>query len=203
MPKLRLPAFLFVAALVVLAAIAFTPQGARSQAAPTRTATSLSLPTLAIGPTATATRERSRLVSPTPSPTAELPDYMQTLNAAQVGIIATFENIPTRTPGPQSIALTGKPHYVKFYADWCGPCRMMRPAVEKMKAKYGDQVTFWDIDIDNIGSRRLNIAYRIEFIPLTMLLDADGKTAFRLEGYQTEEELDAALTALLERAGNK
>lgn len=111
--------------------------------------------------------------------------------------IATYAAIPTETPGPSAISLTGKPHFVEFYADWCGPCREMRPALKKMKEKYGETVTFWDIDVDNIGSDALSQKYRVQFIPYMVLLDKEGKTFRILEGYQTQKELDAALSALL------
>jgi len=55
----------------------------------------------------------------------------------------------------------------------------MRPALKKMKEKYGETVTFWDIDVDNIDSDALSQKYRVQFIPYMVLLDKEGKT-FRI-----------------------
>ncbi len=163
----------------------------------TATPTSLTLPTLAVAASATPTRPRLALASPTPTPTANIPEPLLTLTAFSSSIIATFENRPTVTPGPSAIILDGKPHYIRFTATWCQPCRVMRPDVQAMKDKYSDQVTFWDIDIDNPASRRLIQRYGVQFIPYTVLLDSQGRTFEVLEGLQSRSELDTAIRALL------
>jgi thioredoxin-like negative regulator of GroEL len=111
--------------------------------------------------------------------------------------MATFVSRPTATPGPSEITLTGKPQFVDFYATWCSPCWLMKPFVKDMEEKYSDRVTFWEIDVDNMASGPLNRQYQVVGIPLVVLLDAQGKTVQRLEGYQPEAELDAAIGALL------
>lgn len=161
---------------------------------PTRAET-LSVSPLILEPSPT--RPRSALTSPTPTPTEVLPEAILTARALNQMINATLVAIPTDTPGPSTISLTGKPHFVEFYADWCGPCREMRPALRAMEAKYGEQVTFWFIDIDNYGSRPLVRKYGVEFIPFMALLDAEGKLVGTLEGLQTEADLDHALRLLI------
>ncbi len=134
---------------------------------------------------------------PTAAPTEDLPEPLLTLTAFNGMFVATYAARPSATPGPSEITLTGKPHFVDFYATWCSPCWLMKPFVQDMEQKYGDQVTFWEIDVDNIGSGPLNRQYQVVGIPLVVLLDAQGKTVQRLEGYRPEAELDAAITALL------
>jgi len=168
------------------------PNAAQSQVK-TATPTSLSVPTLALGASATPTRPRSALASPTPN----IPEPLLTLTAFNAMILGTFESRPTATPGISEITLNGKPHYIRFTATWCQPCRQMRPAVQAMKDKYGEQVNFWDVDVDNNASRRLIQRYNVEFIPYTVLLDSRGRTFRILEGLQTRQELDRAIQALL------
>ncbi|MFQ3535880.1 MAG: thioredoxin domain-containing protein [Aggregatilineales bacterium] len=177
-----------ISGLILLAA----PDLAYSQAN-TATPTSLSLPTLARTASATPTRPRAALATPTPS----LPEPLLTLTAFNAMILGTFESRPTATPGLSNIVLDGKPHYIRFTATWCQPCRQMRPAVQAMQEKYGDRVNFWDVDVDNSASRSLMRRYNVQFIPYTVLLDSRGRTFRILEGLQTRQELDIAIQALL------
>jgi thiol-disulfide isomerase/thioredoxin len=147
-------------------------------------------------PTPTATGARSSISRPTSTPDTRAP-AVQTMDAFRNSAAATIEARPTATPGPSRITLSGKPHFIDFYATWCGPCISMKPALKRIEQKYGEQVTFWEIDIDNIGSTRLVRQYRVLFIPYLVLLDADGKVFEILEGEQSERQLDAAIQRLL------
>lgn len=189
----------FVFALAALALLAGAPISVSSQA-PTPSPTGLlHIPPLDVGPTATMTptRARSLLLSPTPTATEDLPEPMLTLTALNSMFEATFSNRPTLTPGPSEIKLTGKPHFVEFYADWCAPCRVMRPAVNAMKEKYAEQLTFWDIDVDNPASTGLTRKHTVVAIPLVVLLDKEGNVFMRLEGLQEQAELERAIKDLL------
>jgi thiol-disulfide isomerase/thioredoxin len=194
--KFRAIILSFIAAALSLAAMLIAPSSVQSQPANSPTPTGLSLPTL---PISTATPRRSALASPTPTATEDLPAPVLTLTAFSAQILAPLMAQPTWTPGPSLIELDGKPQFVEFYADWCGPCRDMRPALLKMKEKYKGQVTFWDINIDNPSSGRLVARYQVQFIPYMVLLNPAGRLVRTLEGTQTEESLDLALKALLKQ----
>ena len=69
---------------------------------------------------------------------------------------------------------------VDFYADWCGPCRMMTPVVEQLAGEYAGKVTIGKLDVDN--NQEIAIRYGVQGIP-TLGLFRDGKLVDRLVGY--------------------
>ena len=157
----------------------------------------LNVPTLPVSddPGATPTKERFSL---TRTPTEEAPGDVAEPLLTLTALNEVANNQPTPTDGPSEILMDGKPHFVDFNAWWCSPCNQMRPSVLNMKDKYGEWITFDDINVDNRASAGLNRKYRVAFIPLMVLLDKNGKEVKRLEGYQTEQELDDALAGLLD-----
>lgn len=73
----------------------------------------------------------------------------------------------------------------------------MRPSVRRVEELYQDRVDFHILNIDRASSQPLVRQYQAYGIPLIVLLDADGHVVRRLAGYQTEDDLIAALEALL------
>jgi thioredoxin 1 len=79
---------------------------------------------------------------------------------------------------------------VDFYADWCGPCQMMEPAVEAVAADTDAAVVKVDVDVH----QSLAAEYGVQGIP-TLLVFADGELADRMVGAQTEDALTDAIAA--------
>ena len=77
---------------------------------------------------------------------------------------------------------------VDFYADWCGPCQMMEPAVEAVASDTG--ATVLKVDVDE--HQGLAGEYGVQSIP-TLLVFAGGELADRMVGAQTEEALADAI----------
>ena len=73
-----------------------------------------------------------------------------------------------------------EPVVVDFYADWCGPCRMMTPVVEQLAGEYAGKVKIGKLDVD--VNQDLAIRYGVMGIP-TLGLFRDGKMVDRLVGY--------------------
>ncbi|GAB4407888.1 MAG: hypothetical protein Kow00106_00850 [Anaerolineae bacterium] len=73
----------------------------------------------------------------------------------------------------------------------------MRPSVRRLEEQYQDRVDFHILSVDRPSSQPLVQQYQAHAIPLIILLDADGHLVRRLSGYQTEEQLVAAIEALL------
>ncbi|QWC18327.1 thioredoxin [Halorubrum sp. 2020YC2] len=77
---------------------------------------------------------------------------------------------------------------VDFYADWCGPCQMMEPAVEAVAAD--TEAAVLKVDVDEHQS--LAGEYGVQGIP-TLLVFADGELVEQMVGAQTEEALTEAV----------
>lgn len=70
-----------------------------------------------------------------------------------------------------SIINSRTPVLVDFSAEWCGPCKMMKPVLEQLKISMGDKVRIIKIDIDR--NRELAVKYNIRSVPSLMLFQ-DG-----------------------------
>ena len=68
---------------------------------------------------------------------------------------------------------------VDFYADWCGPCRMMTPVLEKVAKEMKDKAVIGKLDID--AAQKIASQCQVTSIP-TLILYKDGKEAGRLVG---------------------
>ena len=78
------------------------------------------------------------------------------------------------------------PVLVDFYADWCGPCKMMAPVIERLAGQLEGKVKVGKLNVDE----NMDIAerYRVMNIP-TILIFRDGKEADRTVGVVPEKEL--------------
>ncbi len=79
-----------------------------------------------------------------------------------------------------------KPVLVDFSANWCGPCRMVAPVVEKLSHDLANDFVIGTVDID--ASPILAEAFDVHSIP-TMVLFQNGKAVARVTGFQSEPQL--------------
>lgn len=88
------------------------------------------------------------------------------------------------------------PVLVDFYADWCGPCKMVAPTMEKLSEKYVGKVKFVKINVDE--NQELSSKYDIMSIPTAMLFN-NGTVEDSMIGAYPEaayrQRLDQALSA--------
>ena len=87
-----------------------------------------------------------------------------------------------------------KPTIVDFYADWCGPCKMMPPILNEVKSKMSSKVHVLKVDVDK--NKKAASKYGIRSIP-TVILFKNGKIAWRKSGVPTSGEIISAVQRIL------
>ena len=90
----------------------------------------------------------------------------------------------------KSILESDKPVLVDFYAEWCGPCKMMGPILEKLKEKVGDSAKIIKIDVDK--NQSLAAQYQVRGVPTLMIFN-EGKLTWRQSGVVQAEQLEQLL----------
>ena len=75
---------------------------------------------------------------------------------------------------------------VDFFATWCAPCQMLAPVLIELEKKYGDEVEFYKVNIDE--SEDAAIRYGVSSVP-TLIFFKDGEEIDRQVGFADEDEL--------------
>ncbi|MEH1006697.1 thioredoxin [Winogradskyella sp. ECml5-4] len=79
-----------------------------------------------------------------------------------------------------------QPVLVDFFADWCGPCKMLSPILKQVKEAMGEDVSIIKIDVDK--NQALASKYQVRGVP-TMLLFKNGKQVWRQSGVLQKDEI--------------
>ena len=86
------------------------------------------------------------------------------------------------------------PVLVDFYADWCGPCKMMAPAVEELAEAYQGKIDVYKVNVDEEPA--LAVRYKVVSIP-TLLLFQKGEVVRSFIGLQSKDTLEACFQEVL------
>jgi thioredoxin 1 len=86
----------------------------------------------------------------------------------------------------QDIIQSDKPVLVDFFAEWCGPCKMMGPILIKVKEALGDDAKIIKIDVDK--NQKAAMQFQVQSVP-TLMLFKNGETLWRQSGVVQAKEL--------------
>ena len=92
----------------------------------------------------------------------------------------------------EEIKENGQPTLVDFYADWCGPCKVIAPMLEEISSAYSGKMKFCKLDVD--ANRDIAVKYNIRGIP-TLLIFVNGQVKDTLVGSVGKD----ALTQFIEK----
>ena len=87
-----------------------------------------------------------------------------------------------------------KPILVDFWAEWCGPCKMIAPELEKLAAEKNEQLRIGKLNVDD--NRDTAMKYSISSIP-TLLLFKNGEIVKKLIGVMSKDKIITEISSFL------
>ena len=92
----------------------------------------------------------------------------------------------------QEVLRSEQPVLVDFWAEWCGPCKMVAPIVDQIASEYGGKLRVVKVNVD--ANPDLLTQYGVMGIP-TLLLMKDGEPVERIAGYQSKVKILSKLAS--------
>ncbi|XP_044534085.1 thioredoxin, mitochondrial [Gracilinanus agilis] len=132
------------------------------------------------------------LVQGNPGRPAPVPSLARTFFTTRVCKV-TF-NVQDGPDFQDRVVNSQTPVVVDFHAQWCGPCKILGPRLEKMVAKQEGKVLMAKVDIDD--NTDLAIEYEVSAVP-TVLAIKNGDVVDKFVGIKDEDQLEAFLKKLI------
>ena len=94
----------------------------------------------------------------------------------------------------EEVINSSKPVLVDFWAEWCGPCKMLTPTIDELATKYDGDVIVGKLNVDHHPS--IATEYGIRSIP-SLLFFKEGKVQNQIMGAVSKEEIETAIETLI------
>ncbi|NBD15004.1 MAG: thioredoxin fold domain-containing protein [Cyanobacteria bacterium] len=94
----------------------------------------------------------------------------------------------------EEISQAGQPVLLYFWADWCGPCRLVSPSVEALANEYSEQVKVLKLEVD--PNPEAVKTYQVEGVPALRFIQ-NGEVQWSHEGAITKDHLKASIDQYL------
>ena len=86
-----------------------------------------------------------------------------------------------------------KPVLLDFYANWCGPCKMLSPVLHEIAEEYADTLKVGKVNVDE--QMELAMRFQVSSIPMLVVFK-DGQPVAKTVGYRSKEELNELLRSV-------
>jgi thioredoxin-like negative regulator of GroEL len=120
--------------------------------------------------------------------------YLKPKTGEGTELIASMLGVDGRSRGLGEVS---KPKVFEFYADWCEPCKKLKPLMEKARAEFGGQVEFVSYNVDDARNEQFMDQYEVSPIPTVIYLTPDNKVVSYSIGYSGEQSLQKGLQQIL------
>lgn len=98
--------------------------------------------------------------------------------------------IATESNFKDEVLQSAQPVLVDFWAEWCGPCKMIAPVLDELATEYGGKIKIAKVNIDE--NQNLAAQYRVTAIP-TLLVFKGGQVTEQMVGAKSKRDLKASL----------
>jgi len=87
-----------------------------------------------------------------------------------------------------------RPAIIDFYADWCGPCKVVAPLLEELQAEYGDKLDIFKVNTEE--QKELSSVFGIQSIPSLLFVPTEGQPQMAM-GALPKETFKQAISEVL------